>query len=153
MIWIAHRGNTNGTNPEKENHPDYIKEAISKGFQVEIDVWNIADKYYLGHDNPQYEVNGNFLINSKLWCHAKNLETFMNLTQPGFLIHTFLHDTDPAAVTSMGFIWTYPGYKIINSRQIAVMPERVKEPYDISLAGGICSDYIEKYKKDINFKK
>jgi hypothetical protein len=38
-IWIAHRGNTRGPNPEKENHPDYILQAIREGFDVEIDVW------------------------------------------------------------------------------------------------------------------
>jgi len=28
MKLIAHRGNINGPNPEKENHPDYINTAI-----------------------------------------------------------------------------------------------------------------------------
>ena len=38
MILIAHRGNTNGKLPDRENTNDYIKEAISKGFDVEIDI-------------------------------------------------------------------------------------------------------------------
>ena len=38
-IWIAHRGNTRGPNPEKENQPEYILQAINEGFDVEIDVW------------------------------------------------------------------------------------------------------------------
>ena len=38
MILIAHRGNTIGPNIEKENHPDYIDEAIKKGFDVEVDI-------------------------------------------------------------------------------------------------------------------
>ena len=39
MILISHRGNINGKNPEKENHPDYIWVAIQAGYEVEIDVW------------------------------------------------------------------------------------------------------------------
>lgn len=38
-IWIAHRGNTRGPKPEKENQPEYILQAIHEGFDVEIDVW------------------------------------------------------------------------------------------------------------------
>jgi hypothetical protein len=52
MKLIAHRGNINGSNPEKENHPDYINEAIKLGHNVEIDVWFINNKFYLGHDDP-----------------------------------------------------------------------------------------------------
>ena len=37
--WIAHRGNTRGPKPEKENDPEYILQAINEGFDVEIDVW------------------------------------------------------------------------------------------------------------------
>ena len=36
MILIAHRGNTNGKLPDRENTNDYIKEAIAKGFDVEL---------------------------------------------------------------------------------------------------------------------
>ena len=39
MKLIAHRGNVNGPNPDKENHTDYINEAIILGYDVEIDVW------------------------------------------------------------------------------------------------------------------
>ena len=37
--YIAHRGNVNGKNESRENSPDYIMEAISLGFYVEIDVY------------------------------------------------------------------------------------------------------------------
>ena len=75
MIFIAHRGNTNGPRPEKENTQDYILDAIAKGYDVEIDVW--ADKkLWLGHDEPQYQVDVKFLTKhfNKLWIHCKNLE-------------------------------------------------------------------------------
>ena len=55
-----------------ENSPDYIQKAIDKGFHVEVDVWSFEDDgYWLGHDEPQYHVEENYLENSKLWCHAK----------------------------------------------------------------------------------
>ena len=39
MILISHRGNLKGINPQRENEPLYIVEALEKGFDVEIDVW------------------------------------------------------------------------------------------------------------------
>ena len=38
MILISHRGNVNGKLPNRENTISYIKEAIAKGFDVEIDI-------------------------------------------------------------------------------------------------------------------
>ena len=54
MKLIAHRGNLHGPNPDKENSTDYINEAIESGYNVEIDVWFINNKWYLGHDNHIY---------------------------------------------------------------------------------------------------
>ena len=39
MKLISHRGNLEGRKPELENNPEYIDEALSKGYDVEIDVW------------------------------------------------------------------------------------------------------------------
>ena len=66
MRLISHRGNTSGPNPSRENHPDYIHEAIDKGFEVEVDVWRLGDKWFLGHDKPQYEIEEQFLLQDKL---------------------------------------------------------------------------------------
>jgi hypothetical protein len=55
MILISHRGNISGPNPERENHPDYILEALQAGYEVEIDVWFVDGKFKLGHDGPQYD--------------------------------------------------------------------------------------------------
>ena len=51
--FISHRGNIDGRDPEKENTEEYIDTARMLGFDVEIDVWKIADSLYLGHDYPQ----------------------------------------------------------------------------------------------------
>ena len=44
------------------------------GFDVEVDVRSLSGVCYLGHDTAQYEVEWNYLSDSKLWCHAKNIE-------------------------------------------------------------------------------
>jgi glycerophosphoryl diester phosphodiesterase len=54
MILIAHRGNLNGKQPERENSPEYIKEALEKGYHVEVDVWlKETNNLFLGHDSPK----------------------------------------------------------------------------------------------------
>ena len=76
MKLISHRGNLNGPNKERENHPDYIWEALQAGYEVEIDVWWIDGKFMLGHDKPQYNFPFSLIERyySKLWIHCKNME-------------------------------------------------------------------------------
>ena len=38
MLFISHRGNLSGPQPENENKVSYIQAAIDKGFSVEVDV-------------------------------------------------------------------------------------------------------------------
>ena len=38
MILISHRGNINGRDEDRENHPEYIQEALDRGYDVEIDL-------------------------------------------------------------------------------------------------------------------
>ena len=144
MIYISHRGNIFGPNKKDENNPNYIKAAIQKGFHVEVDVWYKKNALYLGHDNPKYKISNNFLRNSKIWCHAKNIESFFYLLKKKY--HCVWHQDDDFALTSKGFIWTYPGKKI-TSKSIIVLPERCK---NISIKNkksyGICSDFIWSYK-------
>ena len=71
MVFIAHRGNIEGKHAD-ENKPDYIKSALAKGFDVEVDIWFSENKWYLGHDYPKYEVDQSFVKKKKkLWFHAK----------------------------------------------------------------------------------
>ena len=42
---------------ENENKPEYLLQAIESGFFVETDLWLINNLLYLGHDEPQYEIN------------------------------------------------------------------------------------------------
>lgn len=143
-ILIAHRGNLDGPNPEKENHPDYTEIARNQGFHVEIDLWYIDGKFALGHDEPQYEIDRKFL-NSRYWIHAKNIDALIALKngQGHSYLNYFYHQSDDCVLTSRGYVWTYPGQPIISEHQIAVMPEWAKQDYDYSKAGGICTDFIK----------
>jgi hypothetical protein len=144
MILISHRGNIDEKIVERENHPDYIDTAINLGYDVEIDMWWIDGKTYLGHDVPQYEVDDEWLTKriNKLWVHCKNIE-LLNWIRSTTL-HYFWHEEDTLTLTSKNQIWAYPGKQPILG-SIAVMPEINKD--NISLCIGICSDYIKNYKK------
>lgn len=138
MIKIAHRGNLKGPNQRFENEPSYIIEALKEGFDVEVDVWLMEDKLYLGHDMPEYLVGLNFLKSDKFWCHCKNIEALQFLIKNN--IRCFFHDTDDATLTSDGYIWTYPG-KHLTENSICVMPERTN--WEIkSYVAGVCSDFV-----------
>ena len=141
MIYISHRANLNGPNTAShgENHPRSIQNAIKQNYDVEIDVWFINGEYVLGHDYPQYKMDIEQLRNNRLWCHAKNLEALHKLMDEN--IHCFFHNIDDATITSLGWVWTYPGKTIIGNRSIAVMPEKIND-YDFNKAGGVCSDFI-----------
>jgi hypothetical protein len=143
--FISHRGNINGKNPSMENNPAYIDEAISAGYDVEIDIRIMSDKIYLGHDEPQYEVDYKWLADryENLWIHCKNVESldFVNNAR----LHWFWHEEDTLTLTSKGYVWVYPGKQPIKN-SIAVMPEINED--DVSLCIGICSDQIEKYKNE-----
>ena len=144
MKLISHRGNIDGKTFE-ENNPRYILAARDAGYDVEIDVWCIDERYYLGHDEPQYEVDLDFLKMNGFWCHAKNIEALYKMTSEG--VHCFWHQEDDVTLTSNGFLWTYPN-KDLTPNSICVLPE-VQEDFFASVYiefAGICSDYISKYK-------
>lgn len=142
MILIAHRGNTKGPEPQNENRPDYLLEAIDMGYDVEVDVWYIDDQLYLGHDGPEYETNIKFLQNSKFWCHCKNIEAVQKLLQNN--IHCFFHNSDDVTLTSKNYIWTFPKKRLLPG-SVCVMPEYGYEGY-LADCVGICSDYVLDYR-------
>tara|TARA_B100000787_G_C16156311_1_gene279117 strand:- start:382 stop:822 length:441 start_codon:yes stop_codon:yes gene_type:complete len=141
MILISHRGNINGPIIEKENSHSYINNAIKLGYDVEIDIWFKNNFFYLGHDEPMYKINPEYLINKKLWCHAKNIEAMEALKNIN--AHYFWHQKDDVILTSNKYFWTYPGKKLFKN-SICVLPESSrKQKFECA---GICSDYIENYK-------
>ena len=79
-----------GSNPDLENSPSAIQQAIKKGFDCEIDLW-VKDKKFLGHDYPQYEIDIDFLldINQFIWIHCKNLSAINYLTEKSDIFNFF----------------------------------------------------------------
>tara|TARA_R110000737_G_C14539729_1_gene478795 strand:- start:12 stop:437 length:426 start_codon:yes stop_codon:yes gene_type:complete len=140
MVLISHRGNIQGKSPGLENMPEYINDTLNKGYHVEIDVW-YKNGFYLGHDNPQYNVKPNFLAQDKIWCHAKNIEAIIEMSKYP-KIHYFWHQEDDITLTSKGYIWAYPGKQPIKN-SIAVLPEIYNDNLDKCI--GICSDNIQEY--------
>lgn len=145
MILIAHRGNLDGPNPDRENEPGYIQEALEAGFDVEVDVWNTDGELGLGHDRPQYPAPLILLMDKRLWCHAKNLAALDTLLFLG--VRCFWHENDAATLTSDGYVWLFPGKPLVyNSICLQFGP-----PSDSTLykgATGVCSDHIRAYRDD-----
>ena len=151
MRYIAHRGLTHGPDKDLENKPSQIAKAIHEGFDCEVDLWAFIEdnryQLFLGHDEPQYNVDYGFLAGQPLWIHAKNLTALQWLIKQGKRFNYFWHQEDDFTLTSEGFIWTYPG-KTLTKSSICVMPEW---NYDIAEFNfdcyGVCSDFVGLMKK------
>jgi len=148
MKLIAHRGNISGPNPIKENNPEYIDEALKLGYDAEIDVRVIDNKLYLGHDEPQYQIEMLWIVHRRdfLWIHCKNLKSFEEFSSSPIDFNCFWHQEDYFTLTSKKYIWTYPGQEY-TKRSVIVMPENhtpKDQLKDLSKLNcyGICSDYV-----------
>jgi hypothetical protein len=150
MIFISHRGNLDGSNPLEENHPEYIKKAIIRGYDVEIDIWYLDCELWLGHDKAQYKVSPSWIsfYSPSLWIHCKNMDALSYFNTSPYDYNYFSHDIDHGVLTSFKYIWSTNLY----DNGILVMPEKYnKNPIKGTI--GICSDYIEKYSNYSLWKK
>ena len=148
MIYIAHRGLFNGPDVNLENRPQQVELALSEGYHAEIDVWFEDEKWYLGHDFPDYLISYEFLQQPNLWIHAKNLLA-LNVLGADSDMNYFWHQGDDHTLTSQKYIWTQPGKKLIHD-SIMVMPEYIDKTFNNTLnvnCYAICSDYVEKIKE------
>jgi len=143
---ISHRGNLNGVNPDRENSPSYIQEAITAGYDVEIDVhwWNSG--IWLGHDKPDWEIPLSFLedIKDRVWIHCKNFQAFSHLLNTDFRI--FFHENERYAMINNGLIWAHD-LDMINEK--CIIPLLSKEQvlgWEETKVYGVCSDYVELFK-------
>lgn len=153
MKLISHRGNINGKS-KKENSMEYILCTLEKGYDVEVDIWYVNGCWFLGHDNPQYKTNLDFIYTKGLWIHAKNIDAFDQLCDlyKSNYINFFWHDKDLYTLTSNGYIWAYPTqWQFLTKNSIAVLPESVNADIkSIKHVYGICSDFIDNVKSEIN---
>jgi len=136
---IAHRGNLNGPG-SVENDPKGIHEALFAGYDVEIDVWLENNQILLGHDSPTYEVDLKFIKQDRLWCHAKNVDALSYMLKNS--IHCFWHQEDNYTITSKGYIWVYPGQKLVPGC-VALFDSYLLD--HLAIAYAICTDYPTSY--------
>jgi hypothetical protein len=149
MILISHRGNINGIIKERENHPDYLKQALSLGYNIELDVWLKNGQWFLGHEQPNFPIKESFFTeidSGKAWYHAKNVEALGYLRQKPNL-HSYWHQEDNYALTSRGYIWVHCFNGELLKNSICILPEVRKSNEGLKGCAGICSDFIENYKK------
>lgn len=144
MIIISHRGNLVGSEPQLENGPPQIKEAIKLGFDVEVDVWLKDGQFLLCHDlkkDTVYPVSYNFFVEHKknLWLHAKNAEALFFFKSKGF--NVFWHENDQFTLTNKGYIWTHVNNKanFYCKESIVLLFDKVPIlDFDFK---GICTDF------------
>ena len=77
MKLIAHRGNTNGPNPETENCPQQIKNCIDQGYDVEIDLHMILQ--------PMMDTTNH----STRWYFCRKLTQFRSTVKTLTTLHEF----------------------------------------------------------------
>lgn len=144
---IAHRGNINGRQPDRENHPDYIHDAVLAGFDVEVDLWKIGEQLFLGHDKPRHEVDFAFLLRKadRLWIHAKDLQA-LELVGLDPRFNAFCHVNDPRTLTTKGQVWTRSSEEDYDANCILLRLEySAMEQPDCF---GVCTNFPVKYQAD-----
>ena len=151
MRLIAHRGLLHGPNHTKENRSITVMAALEREFEVEVDVWYVDGKWWLGHNHPLEEVPLGFLENPAIWVHCKNTEALRNATSG---MHHFWHERDNYTINSQGFIWVYPGCGLPVPRPtVAVVTgkhdgELLSAMAQIGVAG-ICTDWPARMLKGV----
>jgi hypothetical protein len=143
-IRIAHRGNTVGPRPEKENRLSYIDDAIASGFNAEIDLWAVGNKLFLGHDGADFEVTLDWLLerDSELWIHCKNPPAIAIMADTN--ANWFFHNSDDYTLTSRGYLWSFPGREVIGSKCVMLdfSSNLSKDDFSNHPPFAICGDYI-----------
>jgi hypothetical protein len=140
VFLISHRGNTHGSVKKEENNPYFLDKLLKTCYNIEVDVWLLDNKLYLGHDIPQYEVTLEFLKNDLLWCHAKNLDALQYMLD--HKIHCFWHQSDDFTITSRGYIWTFPNKDVTKNSVIVCHTKEETEYYSKMDIAGVCSDFV-----------
>lgn len=139
--FISHRGNLNGPNPEKENRPEYIDEAIRAGHIVEVDIRRVGTGIYLGHDYPQYKIDEKWIFDREdnLLLHCKDLYS-AKFAAPSW--HIFCHVNDPFTITSRGLVWQHDLSLATTVKTIVpLMTRDLVISFESRHLYGICSDY------------
>jgi hypothetical protein len=151
MLYISHRGNLEGLNPEKENNPEYIDEAIFKGYDVEIDLRVQDGNLFLGHDEPQYLITSSWLTERRnnLWIHVKDYGALVRIVRTE--LKFFCHEQDKYTLTSNGYIWSHDlTNKMTDKCIVPLLSSESVEGYNQNGFYAVCSDYIYECEEKFN---
>ena len=143
MIYISHRGNLEGVNSELENSIDYIDRAISKGYDVEIDLRSRNDSIWIGHNTPDYKISIGWLQErkNKLWIHVKDYGALVAIMDSG--LRYFCHEQDKYTLTSNGYVWSHDLTNKMNDKCIVpLLSLELVNSYKQKDFYAVCSDYI-----------
>ena len=137
---ISHRCLIDGEDDSFENHPDHIEKHIElyPWMYFEIDVWMIKKDLFLGHNEPLYKVDFDFLKYKKFFLHAKNLDAFEFLhSNRSELGDIFFHSKDEITITTNGEIWCNKQIWVNGS----ILNQVNLETVNTILYRGICTDF------------
>lgn len=111
------------------------------GYDVELDLWCVDGAFYLGHDEPKFEVTLDWIVSRKerAWVHCKNLRAVDQIF--GSDINWFSHQDDDFAITSEGYLWCYPG-KVMRSAPFVLLDFGSRAPQIRKNVVGVCADYL-----------
>jgi len=154
MKIISHRGNITGIVPEKENRPSYIDSAIQLGYDVEVDLRFKDNKFWLGHDYPQYLIDMKWMSLRKdnLWFHCKDIESALELSKHNGFKY-FCHSNDEYVLVSTGHLWVHNLNGIINQNCIIpLLDEATIINYKNSTPYAVCTDFIDLCKYNLKLK-
>jgi hypothetical protein len=144
MKIISHRGNIRGPVTDKENRPSYIDCALGLGFDVEVDLRFVDNKFWLGHDEPQYRIESSWIETRKnnLWFHCKDVQSCIALMQLNIPTMYFCHTSDPYVLTSNGYVWVHDLSGHIDDRCIIPLlsADDIKTYSNLS-PYAVCTDY------------
>ena len=141
-ILIAHLGNIDGRDDQRENSLAYLQAALKQGYHVCCHVIFQYGVFLLPSARGLEQISGGLLANSRVWCRAESAETLDALC--AISAHAF-SAAAPYSLTSAGFIWTLPESPLA-PRAIAVLPELASPRwFELSDAAGVCSDEIARY--------
>lgn len=155
MKIISHRGNINGKVLEKENKPSYLDCAIFSKIEVETDIRWIDNKFYLGHDNPDYIINEEWILKRKeyIWFHCKNLEAAQKLETLSKDIKYFCHTNDPFISTSTNHFWVHDFTSNLNNQCIIPLLDEIDiKNFNNKIVYAVCTDYVNFCKYNLRQK-
>ena len=150
--FLCHRGNYETKFVPDENRPDIVDRRIRDGYGVELDLWFRDERYWLGHDEPQYQISFEWLLYnlSKKYIHCKDGPTFEHMLlrcgREGYSPNLFYHTNEDYALTTRGDVICHPGKALLEG-SINMMPEMgsAKPKEEREKAFAVCSDAIRNW--------